>query len=228
MCVPNESRQLDAGHIGLGADRPVKGSPGTVKYCAKPGSFIQRMRHGLIDSRGSAAVEFGLVAMPFFAALFAVLEIGYNSFLISALDYATQVSGRAVMTGSVSTSGLTASQFKTQVVCPALPSNFNCSNIFVNMSVVTQGQSPTGYYSYVNSASSGLVQPALNNSQLSFCPGSGSQYVVLQIMYPAPFLTAFFSAGATTNFNGQMVHVLLSSMTFKSEPYTGATTYAGC
>jgi Flp pilus assembly protein TadG len=189
---------------------------------------MRKLCRGATDHGGSAAVEFGLVALPFFLALFAVFEIGYSSFLISALDYATQVAGRAVMTGAVSTSGLTSSQFKTQIVCPALPSNFNCSNVFVNMSVVTQGEIPTGYYAYVNSAVSALVQPALNNSQLTFCPGAGSQYVVLQIMYPASFLTAFFSAGATTNYNGQMVHVLMSVTTFKSEPYSGATTYVGC
>jgi Flp pilus assembly protein TadG len=188
----------------------------------------RRWRNALSDDGGAVAVEYAIIGTPFLLALFAVFEIAFSFFQLSTLDNAVQISARAVMTGTVSTGAMSASTFKTQVVCPSLPSLFTCSNVVVNMSVVPASQSPTGYYSYVNTNSSGLIQPAIDGSNATFCPGSGSQYVVLQILYPASFITTFFAPNTTTVLNGKKVNALMATATFKTEPYAGAATYAGC
>lgn len=166
--------------------------------------------------------------MPMLGLIAGCLAVGFNYFMIAALDHATVSAARAVATGAVSTAGMSASTFQQQVVCPRLPSVFTCSNVFVNMQVVAGGNSPSSFYSYVNSAQSGLIVPPLDSSKDTFCPGAGSQYVVLQVVYPAPVLVSFLSPSAPTTFNGQRVNVLMSSTTFKSEPYSGAQAYKGC
>lgn len=178
--------------------------------------------------KGMAAVEFAMIATPAMLTLGAILAIGLHFFMVASLDHATLTAARAVITGAVSTAGLSAGQFKTQIVCPVLPSIFDCSNVFVNLTVAAQGQSPSAYYSYVNANQSGLIPPPLDAAADSFCPGSGSQYIVLQIVYPQPFLFAFLASATAAKFQGQSVSVLMSSATFRSEPYTGAATYQGC
>ncbi|MGY2050248.1 TadE/TadG family type IV pilus assembly protein [Methylobacterium sp. JK268] len=178
-------------------------------------------------ARGTTSIEFGLVILPLMLTLLVVFETGSAFFMMSALDYAARAGARSVMTGAVSTAGMSATQFRDQVVCPKLPSLFTCANVFVNLTVVPSGQTPTGYNAYVAPGGGGLSQPALTSSG-SFCPGAGGQYVVLLIQYPAAFLSGHFAAVGGTTYNGQSVHVLMASTTFRSEPYGGAVTYAGC
>lgn len=180
------------------------------------------------DRHGTAAVETALIGLPLLLTILAVFEIGYGFYEIAALDHAAEKGARAIRTGSVSSSAMTAATFKSQIICPSLPSSFDCASVFVNVSVVPSQTNPSGYYTYVNASSSGLVQPVLNATQDTFCPGAGSQYVVLQLLYPASFLSAFFDATATATYNGRPIHVHLATATFKSEPYSGASSYAGC
>lgn len=186
---------------------------------------IRRLRR---ERDGATAVEFGLLILPFMLTLLGVFELGYTFFMMSALDSAARTSARAVMTGAVSTAGMTAGSFRTGIVCPRLPSNFDCASVFINVTVVPAGTSPTGYYSYVNSAQSALLVPPLDSSANSFCPGSGGQYVVLQLLYPTSAFTQLFAGRSTATYQGKKVNVLMSTATFKAEPYTGGAAYAGC
>lgn len=186
------------------------------------------MRRWRGDRSGTTAVEFGLLIVPFMLTLMGVFEVGYTFFMMSALDSAARGSARAVMTGAVSTAGMSASTFRTSVVCPKLPTNFTCADIFVNISIVPATSSQTGYYSYVNSARSALLVPPLDATLNTFCPGSGGQYVVVQILYPASYFTKLFAGGTSTVYKNKAVNVLMSTATFRAEPYSGGTAYAGC
>lgn len=52
------------------------------------------------DERGTTAVEFVIVAAPFFALIFAILEAGFNYMAASSLDHALRLSTRLMQTGS--------------------------------------------------------------------------------------------------------------------------------
>jgi Flp pilus assembly protein TadG len=181
------------------------------------------------DARdGATAVEFGLIGGPALMLLYAIFNIGLFFFMERALDHATLVAARAIATGAVTTAGLSAGQFESQYVCPNLPSMFNCSNIFVQLSTVTANLTPLGYYAFVNSARSWLNQPPLNSTNDTFDSGASCQYIVLQVLYPQPFFFSAFAGSNATTFNGQSVSVLMSNATFKTEPYSGSASTAGC
>ena len=63
------------------------------------------------NGRGSAAVEFALVAPVFFALLFAIIETAIMFFASQALETMTQESARLVLTGQAQTASLTRAQF---------------------------------------------------------------------------------------------------------------------
>ncbi len=65
-------------------------------------------------------------------------------------------------------------------------------------------------------------------TQNLFCPGSGGQYVVVQILYPASYFTMLFAGSASVTYKGKKVNVLMSTATFRAEPYSGGAAYAGC
>ena len=69
----------------------------------------------------AAAVEFALVAAPFLALIFAIMETALVFFAGQTLEATATEAGRMIMTGQAQTAGYTsAADFKTNVVCPAL------------------------------------------------------------------------------------------------------------
>ena len=77
---------------------------------ASPASMRNLLRRFGRSRRGSAAVEFALVAPVFFALLFAILETGMVFFAGQVLETSVQDSGRQLYTHQLQDSGLTVAQ----------------------------------------------------------------------------------------------------------------------
>ena len=215
-----------------------------VPALAATGSEIAKVQRALVraaaDTRGAVAMEFGFVVIPLVLLLVGIFQIGYAYYVAASLDQASNAGARAIMTGAVSIAGLSASQFTQAYICPQLASNFNCSNVVINVVTVLKapppamrpgalGPIPTVYYNYVNAAQNGLLFPQLTTSQNSFCPGAGYDLILLQVLYPTPLFTAVFWHGnGVTQLNGSYVYYQMSSTTFKNEPFQNAISYTGC
>ena len=65
---------------------------------------------------GSAAVEFALVAAPFLALTFAILETALVFFASQTLEAAASEAGRLIMTGQAQTGGYTPERFQKSSV----------------------------------------------------------------------------------------------------------------
>src|SRR3954453_11259100 len=85
------------------------------------------------NRRGSAAVEFALVAPGFLALLFAIIETAIVFFAGQVLETVTQDSARMIMTGQAQNAGYSQSQFK-DYVCGRINVLFDCVNgIYVDV-----------------------------------------------------------------------------------------------
>jgi Flp pilus assembly protein TadG len=188
-------------------------------------SFIKR-------NAGAVAVEFAMIAGPLFALMLGITEAGYDLFMQDALDNAAHETARQVLTGAAQNTSVNGaapdqSYFIKNFVCSKLPGNFACSNVVVNVSDFAKTAAPTPYYNYVNAAKTGLIEPPLDNAQTSYCMGSTSAYVVLQILYPVPVFTGLFARGAVQTFQGHTVRVLTATAVFRNEPFPTPAN-AGC
>ena len=74
---------------------------------------------------GSAAVEFGLVAVPFLGLTFAILETALVFFAGQTLETAVTDSARLIMTGQAQDKAWTKDDFKTEV-CSRIHGLFDC------------------------------------------------------------------------------------------------------
>src|SRR5437016_14496034 len=74
---------------------------------------------------GAAAVGLRLVAAPFLALTFAIMETAIVFFASQTLETAVADSARLIMTGQAQTQGLTQSSFK-DAVCARVFAVFNC------------------------------------------------------------------------------------------------------
>ena len=84
------------------------------------------------NRRGSAAVEFALVAPAFFALLFAIIETGIMFLAGQVLESVNQSSARMILTGQAQTQSFTQTQF-ANYVCSQVPALFTCGNIYVDV-----------------------------------------------------------------------------------------------
>ncbi len=85
------------------------------------------------DDRGSVAVEFALVSLPFFAILFALIETTLIFFASVGMEGAMEEAARLLRTGVSQSSGMTAEQFKNEI-CSRSPLFFDCDqNLIVDV-----------------------------------------------------------------------------------------------
>jgi Flp pilus assembly protein TadG len=84
------------------------------------------------NRRGSAAVEFALIAPVFFALLFAIIETALVFFAGQVLETGVQDSGRLIFTNQSNCAGMSAVDFK-QNVCDRISALMSCSGVDIDV-----------------------------------------------------------------------------------------------
>lgn len=184
--------------------------PSPAVSAAAARSVFRRFRR---NRRGSAAVEFALVAPVFFALLFAIIETGIMFFASQVLETVTQDSARHILTGQAQTAALTQAQFKSQIVCPSgsLASVlFDCVNgIYIDV------QSYPSFSSVnINSQIDGSGN-FINNMQ--YKPGGAGDIVVVRMFYQWPLFVTGLGYNIA-NLSGSK-RLLAATAAFQNEPY---------
>lgn len=158
--------------------------------------------------------------MMFIFSLMLMCSVALVLFLNQQLDVATAAAARQILNGTVQKSGYTSSDFRTNVVCAALPAIFSCGDVIVNVQTATVKVNPGGYYAFVNGATSGLVLPELSNAAPKYSVGVQGSYEYLQVIYPVTFLPAFVtSLLSSQTYNGTPAYLLMSTAAFRNEQY---------
>lgn len=167
--------------------------------------LLRRFRR---DSKAATAVEFGLVSVPFFALLFAIIETFLLFFASQAIETATNQAGRLIRTGQAQTAGLTADAFRDRM-CEALNGMFNCDNVMVDVRTYAQFQGID------------LGRPIDEDGNLieefTFDPGEGGDIVVVRTFYEWPIFTNLLGLGLANLSNGK--NLLAATTAFRNEPF---------
>lgn len=85
---------------------------------------LKRTRRYLKNREGTAAIEFAILAIPFFMLLFAILELAIVFFINSTLNHSVSEAGRQIRTGNFQACGSQA-KFK-ELVCTNMSGLGNC------------------------------------------------------------------------------------------------------
>jgi Flp pilus assembly protein TadG len=165
------------------------------------------------NRKGSAAVEFALVAPVFFALLFAIIETAIMFFASQLLETVAQESARQIMTGQAEAGGYTATTFPTQVVCPLIPAVLTCANIGVDV------ESDPSQFANL-SVTLPVTGGSFDATKLGFNMGGSCSVVLVTVYYQwQTFVTGL--GYNISNLNGNK-RLLSATAAFRNEPYTGA------
>jgi Flp pilus assembly protein TadG len=175
---------------------------------------------------GATAIEFAVVAVPFFGFMLLIIQVGLYHFSLQSLDFATRTAGRKIMTGQVSTAITSAGAFKTQLLCPNVLWGLSCEKLIVNAYRVTKSSdagTSSGVYAFINAQQKAMNAPQEDPKQQSFCLGAPGDYIFLDVAYPYPnFLGALLKADADAT-------TLMRSTTFVfNEPFKTASASGKC
>jgi Flp pilus assembly protein TadG len=184
--------------------------PSPLASTASVRNTLRRFRR---NRRGSAAVEFALVAPVFFALLFAIIETGIVFFASQLLETIAQDSARTILTGQAQSAAYDQAKFKTNVVCNHIIALFSCGNIFVDVKSY-----PAGSFSSItiNSQIDGSNNFISNNLQYS--PGGPGDIVVVRLFYQWPLFVTGLGYNIS-NLSGSQ-RLLSATSAFRNEPYS--------
>jgi Flp pilus assembly protein TadG len=177
---------------------------------AKQSWVGRNMCRMLRDRSGATAVEFGMVAAPFFALVFAILQTAIVFFAGQALETAAADSARLIMTGQAQTQGYDQTKFR-QAVCARIYALFNC-----NGSLYVDVKSYSGWAS-VNTSLPVDANGNIQNNTFSYQPGGPSDIVVMRLMYQWPVYVSLLGLNLA-NSAGQQ-RLLMATVAFRNEPY---------
>jgi Flp pilus assembly protein TadG len=188
---------------GRAANTPKK--PGRL-----PGrNLLGRYRQ---DLDGSTAVEFGIVAAPFFALLFAIFETAFVFFGELMLESGLQDAARMVRTGQAQEGGFDENAFR-QAVCDNALGLITCGeNLFVDVRA----------FDDFNEV---VIPPPLNeDGELSedfiYNHGTQGSTIVARAFYTWHLLTPMIgTAGLGNMASGD--RLMTSIATFRNEPFGG-------
>jgi len=171
------------------------------------------------DKRGIAAVEFALIAMPFFFLIFSLLEVCVIFIMSSILEHAASEASRQIRTGQIQTAGhANPAAAKTAFladVCAELYGLMSCDSAKLKIDVQkfasfnsTSGQSLT----FDGSTND------LDDSGFGFDTGAQNEIVVIRVFYQWDLIIPIMSA-PLDNMNGSNRRLLQATVAFRNEPF---------
>ena len=171
-----------------------------------------RARRFAREQDGATAVEFALVATPFLALLFAIVETALVFFAGQTLEAAATSSARLILTGQAQTGGYSQADFKT-AVCQFLTNTmFDCSS---GVSVDVKSYSS---FSAIDT-SLPVTNGQLDTSRMGYSPGGPGSIVVVRLYYQWPINVSLLGDNLATLSGNK--RLLVATSVFRNEPYGG-------
>ncbi|MGA7023595.1 MAG: TadE/TadG family type IV pilus assembly protein [Pseudolabrys sp.] len=181
---------------------------------SKKSGFIRRLlpsrlvRRFVRQQDGSAAVEFGMVAVTFLGLTFAILETALVFFAGQTLETAVTDSARLIMTGQAQTGGWSKEDFKN-AVCTQVYGLFDCAvQMYVDVKTYTSFAAIT-------------QTPPVTNGQLdplkvSYSPGGVGDIEVVTLYYAWPIYVSLLGNNLADMGSNRL---LVATAVFRNEPY---------
>ena len=190
-------------------------------------ALLAKRRGFARDEKGVTAIEFGLLALPFFSILGAILETSLIFLSGQVLDSAVQDTSRLIRTGQAHNSGMTLAGFKTSVCDRVYGLLRDCDSIHVEVTVIDRFSDvdvspPVTWTCPLPNPAQTQAEADLACSQWtrpeSYGIGGGSSTVMVQVYYKWPVIIPFGGLGLSNLPDGR--RVMGSATVFRNEPFT--------
>ena len=172
----------------------------------------------LRNNRGSAAVEFAIIAIPLFMLIFAIIIIGLYFFTSHALENGVESAARKIRTGEAQKTNVTVEAFK-QLVCTEAGSYIDCNKL----RVVVQSADTWGDITpqpCLDAQGQLVSSTGTEGETISTYSGAASQVVLVTLCYQWDLAQSFGFLNLGANSDGSGPAILQAATAFRIEPYS--------
>jgi Flp pilus assembly protein TadG len=180
-----------------------------TRFAAGARRLAAPVRKLLRREDGAAAIEFAIVATPFLALMFAIMETALMFLAGQTLETTVQNSSRLILTGQAQNNSYDMSAYRT-AMCQSLSVIFTCNNVLIDVQTAQT----------FSSANTSLpIQNGQLQNNFGFSPGNPGDIVVVRLMYQWPVYVQLLGlASALSNMSGNM-NLMMATAAFRNEPY---------
>jgi Flp pilus assembly protein TadG len=161
---------------------------------------------------GAAALEFALVALPFFLLLYAIFDVALIFFASTTLENGIVAAARQIRTGQAQAANMSEQQFRT-LVCEQISMLMSCDARLAIDVRTFHGWGPA------QNLPGALDQDGNLTGNMNFQPGDAGDVVVVRAFYTWPMLTP--TVGTTFSNMAGGKRLLEASIAFRNEPFNG-------
>ena len=176
----------------------------------KAPKLYAKVRDWADDKRGVAAIEFAMIAIPFFFLIFGLLEVCAIFIMTTVLEHGLQEASRSIRTGQAQNAGLGQVAFKN-AVCAELFDLLDC-----------EGKLSLDVKTFDDFSSTSNPSPIDEDGNFSadgfgYSPGGANEIVVVRAFYEWELFTPVMSAPLQNLNDGK--RLLQSTIAFRNEPF---------
>ena len=188
-----------------------------LRFAARcAGRMAKRPIAFLSDTKAATAVEFGMIAFPFFLIFCAIFESALLVFCQGNLEAATYAVSRQLLTGAAQTAATpwTGTDFRTKL----------CDSSVSGILGTFQCTDTTKMFIDVRNASDFTTNPAVGNALFTstsntYSPGASGAVVVVRVGYLYPlYFTGWFNSWGGSGSNTTQ-RQMTATVVFKAENY---------
>lgn len=169
-------------------------------------SFLARLKR---ETSGATAVEFAMIAAPFFFLLFAMLEVAAVFFVGTVLENAVLEASRQVRTGQAQSAGMSLGGFRTEV-CNRIAVIGNCDRLEIDVRVFEN-------FGDVDQSSPIDEGGEIDTSGFGWDPGDAGDIVLVRVFYRWSLMTPNFGTAMSNMTDNQ--RLITSATVFRNEPF---------
>ena len=161
------------------------------------------------DQDGAAALEFALIAAPFFALLFAILEVALIFFSSALLDRAIEDASRDIRTGQTSSLTSTADDFRNEI-CDTIRTVMSCENLRVDVR-------PIENFNAADFTVPLTDDEEIDDSDFTFVTGGSEQRIMVRAYYEWKLIGPGLVNGMSNMSENR--RLITSTTAFRNEPF---------
>jgi Flp pilus assembly protein TadG len=185
----------------------------SLRRAGKRALACRAVRRLVRHQDGATTVEFAMVAAPFLAMVFAIIETAVVFFAGQVLETAGADSARLIMTGQAQTQGFDQAKFK-QAVCGKIYGLFNCaSGLYVDVKNYSS-------FAAINTAKPVDGSGNLQTGTFTYAPGGPCNIVVVRLIYQWPVYVSLLGLNLSDSAGNK--RLIMSTVAFRNEPYAGS------
>lgn len=181
---------------------PVQKSPSV------PGGTRRPLRRFGRDRRGVAAIEFAMLALPFFLTVFAIFETSMVFLAELTLDQSVETVARKVRTGELQRAKMSKADFDKEI-CDGVSFLLDCNDLEIDLNVYSD-------FSKLPPPSP-IKNGDIDPSGFVYTLGGPETISALRVYYKWPIRTDIMRAYLSNLNDGS--HLLFSMAAFRTEPF---------